>query len=142
MSLNHEELKEKIKEWKKLEKEKAEISSKIKAIEAEINASVVSEMDEKNTNLIKNPLFTIERSISHDKEVILSKVLEDVNAKAFLFDYIENGGSIKIGAVKTFEKNFAKAGLTNFDDLCKIVKKEKISYEIRPDVPVEDAMEI
>lgn len=140
--MTHEELKEKILCWKKMVKEKEEINGKIKEIEAEINEEVKKQMDENNVNIIKNPLFTIERSTKTEKEIDLPKVISNLEAKKFLFAYIENGGNVKIGASKTFEKQYVKAGLSGFDELCKIKKTEKISYEVRPDIPTEDKMEI
>lgn len=143
------ELKQKILQKKELEKKKAEIAEEIKALEEEILAESNKLLEEANSDVVKNPFFTITKTTENVSELKLDQILAHQDAKNVVIQFVSesSGKGWKITAAKTFEKMYksfkdSNPNLPEYTDFCKNTVKDKVSVELRPDVPVEEEMQI
>ena len=130
---------------KKVEEAKAAkklADESLKKEQAELDKMLFEILEEEQATIIKNPLYTIEKGVKTKKDLNITALIEDKLAHQYLFQYIdEKKGGIKIGAEKTFEKYMIAKGV-DYNSFCKVKNEPTVSITLRPDVQVEEEMEI
>ena len=142
--LTPEKVKSLIEEIGSIDAESERLKTRKKELEAIVKAYAKDEIDKAGVTEIRNPLFTITKTTTTKKDIVLQNVVQNLDALQVLFDYIKNGNRITISGAKTFENFYNKREnvQTPYESLCKVSENADYSIKLRPVEPVEGKMEI
>lgn len=141
--LTPNEVKQKMEEIARIDEQISNLNATKKELEAECQNYAKEAIEKAGVNEIRDPLFTITKSTTAKEEILLSNIVANLEAFNILIKYIKAGYKVNITATKTF-KNFytQEKGPIPFDQISKVTNSDKYKIELRPDVPVEEKMDI
>ncbi len=141
--LTPEKIKQKMEKISEIEEKIAELTSTKKQLESECQSYAKDAIEKAGVNEIHDPLFTITKTTTSKEEVLLPNIVANLESFNILVKYIKGGNKVNITAVKTFKKFYEKEeGPLSFEEISKTSISDKYKIELRPDVPVEDKLEI